>query len=112
MTPRELQAPGKPSAAGRWWVGTSGWQYADWRGRLYPAKLPQRRWLERHAEVFATVELNAPFYRLPERSTFVAWAERTPPDYVFAVKASRYRTHIKRLREPAQPGARRRGPGY
>src|SRR3954471_11701395 len=101
--------PNPPDAArgdGRWRIGTSGWQYADWRGRLYPSGLPQRRWLERHAELFATVELNAPFYRLPERSTFEAWAERTPPGYCFAVKASRYLTHIKRLREPAEPVTR------
>jgi uncharacterized protein YecE (DUF72 family) len=89
--------------SGRWWIGTSGWQYGHWRGHLYPPGLPQRRWLERHAESFATVELNAPFYRLPERDTFVAWAERTPADYLFAVKASRYLTHIRRLREPREP---------
>ena len=98
----------EPAAApqGRWWVGTSGWQYADWRGRLYPPGLPQRRWLERHAEAFATVELNAPFYRLPELATFESWAARTPADYCFAVKASRYLTHVRRLREPAEPVAR------
>jgi uncharacterized protein YecE (DUF72 family) len=62
--------------------------------------------LERHADVFATVELNAPFYRLPERATFEQWAARTPPDYLFAIKASRYLTHIRRLREPAEPVAR------
>ncbi|HSP39438.1 MAG TPA: DUF72 domain-containing protein [Frankiaceae bacterium] len=90
----------------RWAVGTSGWQYAHWRGHLYPPGLPQRRWLERHAEVFASVELNAPFYRLPERDTFTGWADRTPPDYEFAVKASRYLTHVRRLRDPAEPVAR------
>jgi uncharacterized protein YecE (DUF72 family) len=62
--------------------------------------------LERHAEVFATVELNAPFYRLPARETFERWAERTPEDYVFAVKASRYLTHVRRLRDPEEPVAR------
>src|SRR3954452_1306835 len=106
MTPQKSEAPAMPSGPGRWWIGTSGWQYADWRGRLYPAGLPQRRWLERHAEQFATVELNAPFYRLPERTTFEAWAARTPEDYLFAVKASRYLTHIRRLREPEEPVAR------
>jgi uncharacterized protein YecE (DUF72 family) len=90
----------------RWAVGTSGWQYGHWRGHLYPPGLPQRRWLERHAELFATVELNAPFYRLPERDTFVGWADRTPADYDFAVKASRYLTHVRRLKEPAEPVAR------
>ncbi|GII81143.1 histidine kinase [Sphaerisporangium rufum] len=84
-------------------VGTSGWQYADWRGVLYPPGLPQRRWLERYAECFATVENNNAFYRLPARETFEAWRDRTPERFVMAVKASRFLTHIKRLREPAEP---------
>lgn len=87
-------------------VGTSGWQYKDWRGRFYPPGVPQRRWLEHYAEHFATVELNNAFYRLPEREAFVAWCRRTPADFLVAVKASRYLTHIKRLREPAEPVAR------
>jgi uncharacterized protein YecE (DUF72 family) len=87
-------------------IGTSGWQYRDWRGRFYPPALPQRLWLEHHAAHFATVESNNAFYRLPERTTFEAWRERTPPDFRWAVKASRYLTHIKRLREPAEPVAR------
>ena len=84
-------------------VGTSGWQYRHWRGLLYPDGLPQSRWLEYYAERFATVESNASFYRLPEASTFAAWAARTPPDFVMAVKASRYLTHIRRLRDPEEP---------
>jgi len=84
-------------------VGTSGWQYRDWRGRFYPERLPQKEWLEHYATKFATVEVNNAFYRLPERSTFVAWRERTPPDFCVGVKMSRYLTHIKRLREPAEP---------
>src|SRR3954462_13882969 len=87
-------------------IGTSGWQYRDWRGRFYPPKLAQKRWLEHYAEHFATVESNAAFYRLPERGTFVSWAQRTPADSRWAVKVSRYLTHIKRLREPAEPVAR------
>lgn len=89
-----------------WWVGTSGWQYRDWRARFYPDGLPQARWLEHFTTRFATVELNNSFYRLPERTTFVGWQERTPPGFVFTVKASRYLTHIKRLRDPAEPVAR------
>ena len=84
-------------------LGTSGWQYKDWRGRLYPQKLPQARWLEHYATVFDTVEVNNAFYRLPERDTFAGWRERTPDGFCFAVKMSRYLTHIKRLREPAEP---------
>jgi uncharacterized protein YecE (DUF72 family) len=87
-------------------IGTSGWQYRDWRGRLYPQKLPQRLWLEHHAALFATVESNAAFYRLPEEHTFEAWRERTPADFRWAVKASRFLTHIKRLRDPQEPVAR------
>ena len=87
-------------------IGTSGWQYRDWRGRFYPPALPQRLWLEHHATYFATVESNNAFYRLPERTTFEAWRARTPDDVRWAVKASRFLTHIKRLRDPAEPVAR------
>ncbi len=89
-----------------WRVGTSGWQYRDWRGDFYPAELPQRLWLEHYAEVFDTVELNNAFYRLPERSTFESWKTRTPAGFLMAVKASRYLTHIKRLNDPAEPVTR------
>ncbi|MFI1973208.1 histidine kinase [Streptomyces cinnamoneus] len=84
-------------------VGTSGWQYKDWRGDLYPADLPQRLWLEEYAARFTTVENNNAFYRLPKPETFADWRERTPDGFVMAVKASRYLTHIKRLREPEEP---------
>lgn len=84
-------------------VGTSGWQYDSWRGVLYPDGLAQRRWLERYAEAFATVENNSAFYRLPKRETFESWRERLPGDVVMAVKASRYLTHIRRLRDPEEP---------
>ena len=87
------------------WIGTSGWQYADWREPVYEG-LPQKRWLERYAEQFATVESNNAFYHLPERRIFEAWRERTPDDFMMAVKVSRYLTHIKRLAEPAEPVAR------
>ncbi len=87
-------------------VGTSGWQYRDWRGLLYPDGLPQRRWLEHYASQYATVENNNAFYRLPARETFAAWRDQTPDGFVMAVKASRYLTHIRRLRDPAEPVAR------
>lgn len=77
-------------------IGCSGWSYRDWREGLY-AGVPQRRWLERYAEAFDTVEVNATFYRLPRRSTVAAWAEETPDGFSFAVKGSRYLTHIRRL---------------
>ncbi len=84
-------------------VGTSGWQYRDWRGRFYPERLPQAKWLEHYAGHFATVESNNAFYRLPEPRTFAAWAARTPPDFIMAVKVSRFLTHVKRLRDPEEP---------
>jgi uncharacterized protein YecE (DUF72 family) len=84
-------------------IGTSGWQYRHWRGTFYPARLPQAAWLEYYAERFRTVESNNAFYRLPEKRTFEVWAERTPDDFVMAVKVSRYLTHIKRLGEPKEP---------
>jgi uncharacterized protein YecE (DUF72 family) len=84
-------------------IGCSGWQYRHWRGRFYPRDLPTERWLEHYAASFDTVELNNSFYRLPEADTFAAWADRVPPGFLFAVKASRYLTHMKRLREPADP---------
>ena len=87
-------------------IGTSGWQYRHWKGRLYPPRLPQRRWLEHYAERFATVEVNATFYRLPRVATAEDWARRVPGDFVFAVKVSRYLTHIRRLRDPEGPVAR------
>ena len=84
-------------------IGTSGWMYRDWRHRFYPDGVAQKRWLEHYADRFDTVESNAAFYRLPERKTFEDWAQRTPRDFVWAVKMSRYLTHIRRLREPAEP---------
>ena len=71
--------------------------YDSWRGRLYPDKLAKRRWLERYAEVFDTVEVNSTFYRLARREAVAGWIEQTPAGFEFAVKASRYLTHIKRL---------------
>jgi uncharacterized protein YecE (DUF72 family) len=85
------------------WIGTSGWQYRDWRGTYYPPALPTARWLETFASGFATVESNNAFYHLPQRRVFEAWAARTPDDFVMAVKVSRYLTHIRRLLDPAEP---------
>jgi uncharacterized protein YecE (DUF72 family) len=84
-------------------VGTSGWQYRDWRGPFYPRELPNDVWLPHYASTFSTTEVNNTFYRLPPRDTFVRWADRTPDDFLMAVKASRYLTHTLRLREPQEP---------
>ena len=78
-------------------IGTSGWVYPHWRERFYPKGLPRTRWLEYYAQHFPTVEVNNSFYRLPSKEVFTAWRERTPEEFVFSIKASRYITHIKRL---------------
>jgi uncharacterized protein YecE (DUF72 family) len=87
------------------WVGTSGWQYRHWRGRFYPAGVAQARWLEHYAARFRTVEVNNAFYRLPSPAVVEQWRSRTPDDFVLAMKASRYLTHIKRLKDPSGPVA-------
>ncbi len=81
------------------YVGTSGWQYRSWRGAFYPERLPQRRWLEHYTTVFPVVEVNNTFYMLPAESTFDRWREQAPPGFRFVVKASRYITHIRRMRD-------------
>src|SRR5690349_14950599 len=87
-------------------VGCSGWNYRDWRGAFYPEGVPARRWLETYAEHFDTVEVNTTFYRLPARTAVENWVRATPDGFGFAVKASRYLTHIRRLREVADGTAR------
>jgi len=90
-------------------VGTSGWQYRHWRDAFYPVGVPQRQWLEYYASRFATVENNGAFYRLPAPGTPVDWRARTPESFTMAVKASRYLTHVRRLRDAAEPVARMLG---
>jgi uncharacterized protein YecE (DUF72 family) len=81
-------------------VGCSGWSYDHWReGVFYPPRCPARRWLSFYAARFETVELNSTFYRLPRREAVARWAEQTPADFAFAVKVSRYLTHVNRLRD-------------
>jgi uncharacterized protein YecE (DUF72 family) len=87
-------------------LGCSGWNYADWRGVLYPPGCPQRKWLARYAEVFDTVEINNTFYRLPTVDAVRGWVQQSPPGFLFAVKSSRYLTHIKRLTDMEQGVAR------
>ncbi len=88
---------------GRARVGCSGWEYKHWRGDFYPLTVPRSRWFEHYAATFDTVEINNTFYRLPEDRTFAAWAERAPAGFVYAVKASRFLTHMKKLRDPEEP---------
>lgn len=85
------------AAAARIHVGCSGWVYRHWKGRFYPADLPQKRWFEHYSAEFDTVEINASFYRLPLASTFDGWREKAPPGFRYAVKANRFLTHMKKL---------------
>jgi len=87
-------------------IGCSGWSYEHWRGLIYPRSGSSARWLELYAQSFDTVEVNATFYRLPTLKTVEGWAARTPEDFVFTVKASRYLTHVRRLRDLADGMAR------
>lgn len=87
------------------YVGTSGWQYRDWRFSFYPKGVAQRRWLQHYSQRFQTVEVNNSFYNLPEASSFERWRDETPDDFVIAAKMSRYLTHLKRLRDPEGPVA-------
>jgi uncharacterized protein YecE (DUF72 family) len=87
-------------------IGTSGWQYRHWRRCFYPTDVPTTRWLEYYAAHFETVEVNNTFYRLPSAATFGDWHARVPPRFAFAIKASNYLTHYRRLREPEEAVAR------
>jgi uncharacterized protein YecE (DUF72 family) len=83
-------------------VGTSGWQYDDWRGVLYPKELPKAKWLEHFSAHFPACEVNNTFYNLPKEQVFASWATRTPEAFTFALKASRFITHVRRLDDVAE----------
>jgi uncharacterized protein YecE (DUF72 family) len=87
-------------------IGCSGWNYKHWRGNFYAPELRLREWFTHYASVFDTVEINNTFYRLPESKTFAGWRERAPEDFLYAIKASRFITHLKRLRDPEEPVTR------
>ncbi|MEY2442788.1 MAG: hypothetical protein QOJ46_2214 [bacterium] len=87
-------------------IGCSGWNYRSWREAFYPKGLAASRWLEHYASVFDTVEVNTTFYRLARRPAVERWVARTPAGFCFAVKASRYLTHMKRLTDLGQGVAR------
>ena len=92
--------------AGKLRIGTSGYHYAHWRGAFYPRHLPQQCWFAYYARHFDTVELNNTFYRLPPAQTFETWREQAPQDFCYALKFSRYGSHLKRLQEPRASIAR------
>ena len=87
----------------RVWIGTSGWVYKDWFDVLYPSKTPPGRFLPIYAARFPAVEINRSYYRLPDRNVFEGWRAQSPPGFLFAVKASRFLTHMKKLKDPEQP---------
>ncbi|HEY9784106.1 MAG TPA: DUF72 domain-containing protein [Candidatus Obscuribacterales bacterium] len=80
-------------------IGTSGWNYDHWRGRFYPPKLPPSSFLRYYAEEFDSAEVNYSFYRLPKEATYRKWASTVPRDFIFALKVSRFISHVKRLRD-------------
>ena len=82
----------------RYHIGTSGWYYDHWRHKFYPVELAKAKWLEFYATHFTTVEVNNSFYRLPSETAFAAWRDSSPANFAFAVKVSRFITHIKRLK--------------
>jgi uncharacterized protein YecE (DUF72 family) len=84
-------------------IGTSGWVYDHWRGIFYPKDLPQRDWFAYYSREFDTVEINNSFYRLPSTDAFEAWRRQAPPGFLYALKASRYLTHLKKLKDPEEP---------
>ena len=87
-------------------IGCSGWQYKHWRGDFYPADLPVSRWFQWYAQAFDTVEINNSFYRWPDPDTFEKWREQAPRQFLYAVKAARFLTHMKKLKDPDEPVAR------
>jgi uncharacterized protein YecE (DUF72 family) len=89
--------------AAKYYIGTSGWVYPHWRGAFYPHDLPQTKWLGFYAQHFDTVELNNTFYHLPKEKTFDNWHTKAPESFRYAVKASRFITHIKKLNDVGEP---------
>ncbi|UCG47275.1 MAG: DUF72 domain-containing protein [Phycisphaerales bacterium] len=83
-------------------IGTSGWYYDHWKKLFYPPDLPKSRWFEHYAGHFDTVEINNTFYHLPRHETIVKWHEKAPENFLYAVKANRYITHIKRLKDTSE----------
>ena len=90
---------GSGSKRGAIRIGCSGWVYKHWRGVFYPEGLPQKRWFEFYAAEFDTVEINNSFYRLPSGDTFDKWRKQAPPGFCYAIKANRYLTQAKKLKE-------------
>ncbi|HEY1379860.1 MAG TPA: DUF72 domain-containing protein [Gemmataceae bacterium] len=100
---RSHDRPSRADPPGRARVGTSGWIYKHWRGTVYPRRLAVKDWFAFYAGRFDTVEVNNSFYRLPSEAAFLEWKAQAPPGFLYAIKASRYLTHLKKLKDPEQP---------
>jgi uncharacterized protein YecE (DUF72 family) len=81
------------------YIGTSGWNYKSWKGKFYPSNICQKDWLDYYSKRYDSVEINNTFYRLPKKHTFKNWADSTPENFIFSIKASRYITHLKKFKE-------------
>ncbi len=84
------------------YIGTSGWNYDHWQGPFYPQDVEKQKWLEYYQERFLSVEINNSFYQLPDKKTFAGWKNTVREDFIFSVKASRYITHMKKLKQPKE----------
>lgn len=91
------------SRQGKFHVGTSGYQYDHWKGVFYPDSIPKKGWFEHYTQTFDTVEINNTFYNLPAENTFDNWYETAPKEFLFALKFSRFGSHIKKLKDPQEP---------
>ena len=85
---------------GRIFIGTSGWSYNHWKGVFYPEKLSTKEWFDYYRKKFDTVEINNTFYNLPAANVFRNWKKQAPADFIYVVKANRYITHMKKLKDP------------
>jgi uncharacterized protein YecE (DUF72 family) len=101
--PRFLHVKWAMARRGRLRIGCSGWDYVDWQGTFYPTEISRAAWLAHYAQQFDTAEINSSFYKLPDATTFRRWRQHVPRGFVFSMKASRFLTHVKRLREPDEP---------
>jgi len=84
-------------------IGTSGWSYNHWRGLFYPRKSSTKEWFDHYTKYFDTVEINNTFYNLPDATVFKNWQRQAPADFIYTIKANRFITHMKKLKDPEGP---------
>lgn len=100
---QEISLVQQSKSSGMFRVGTSGYIYKHWKGVVYPEGMPQKKWFEHYTQIFDTVEINNTFYRLPSHEVFESWRDQAPEGFCYALKFSRFGTHLKRLKDPDQP---------